>query len=69
MKKLLKAIVPLLLLTSCASQAGITSMINSNTNRNGTTNSVSSEKPIPNLTNLEPFKLNNPNKPFNTNPQ
>ena len=69
MKKLLKAIVPLLLLTSCASQAGITSVLNSNTNSNSTTNSVSSEKPIPNLTNLEPFKLNNPNKPFNTNPQ
>ena len=26
-------------------------------------------RPIPDLKNLEPFKLNSPNKPFNTEPQ
>ena len=66
MKKLIKVIVPLLLLTSCSSQVA---SIASNPGFQDASQQVSNNtKPIPDLNNLEPFKLNSPNKPFNTNP-
>ena len=69
MKKLMKCIIPLLLLTSCSGQVASTVNPASNPAFNDPSNSGSQLRPIPDLKNLEPFKLNSPNKPFNTEPQ
>ena len=66
MKKLIKAIVPLLLLTSCSSQ--VASIVSNPGFQDASQQASNNTKPIPDLNNLEPFKLNSPNKPFNTNP-
>ena len=63
MKKLMIFAVPLLLLTSCNA---VGSNPGSHASSQSNCNSTNPTMPIPDLNNLEPFKLNNPNKPFNT---
>ena len=62
----MKCIIPLLLLTSCSGQVASTVNPASNPAFSDPSNSGSQLRPIPDLKNLEPFKLNSPNKPFNT---